>query len=219
MMIHEITGKVGKHKERQRVGRGTGSGKGKTCGRGHKGQKARAGSKQNPLRQGGAIPFYRQLPIRGFSNVNFTAVYQLVNVADLERSFESGAEVDAETLAAAGLIRSARGRVKILGNGSLSKKLNVTADKFSGSAKAKIEEAGGAAVEIPPPAPKPKGPGKKRKKVAETAAEQDPEAEAAEATETDAQPQAEDKPETESAETPETEATEDAQEEDTEKDA
>jgi large subunit ribosomal protein L15 len=141
MQEHEITSVVGKSKSRKRVGRGIGSGVGKTCGRGHKGQKSRSGVSIT-LREGGQMPLYRRLPKRGFSNFKFERRYEIVNVSQLER-FEEGAAVGLEQLSEAGLINSAETRVKILGDGELTKKLEVAAHKFSKSAEQKIVASGG----------------------------------------------------------------------------
>ena len=140
MLNHEITATVGKHKARKRVGRGTGHGK--TAGRGHKGASSRAGSTRTSLYEGGQMPLFRRLPKRGFSNKQFENRYEIVNVSQLER-FEDGAEVGLEQLVAAGLVAKAQSRVKILGNGGLTKKLTVTAHKFSRSAQEKIAGCGG----------------------------------------------------------------------------
>jgi large subunit ribosomal protein L15 len=125
-----------------RRGRGHGSGNGKTAGKGHKGQKARSGAPR-PGFEGGQMPLYRRLPKRGFKCRNSKEIVVL-NVSDLER-FEDGTEVTVETLIESGLVSNPRDGVKILGNGELSKKLNVKVNAFSESAKAKIEEAGGTA--------------------------------------------------------------------------
>lgn len=142
MLNHEITSIVGGHKRRRRVGRGTGSGHGKTCGRGHKGAGSRAGSTKVSLSEGGQMPLFRRLPKRGFSNKKFAVRCEIVNVCQLER-FEDGATVDMEQLSEAGLIDSAKSRVKILGKGDLTKKLEVAAHKFSKSAEQKITASGG----------------------------------------------------------------------------
>ena len=147
MMIHEITRAAGKHPARKRVGLGTGSGRGKTSGRGHKGQKARSGGGGRPLAEGGAKPFYRRLPKRGFSNARYKLSYNLVNLADLN-VFEDGTSVDPQALCQAGLIKKAAGPVKILGDGKLQKKLTVLAHKFSECAARKITEAGGQAQTV-----------------------------------------------------------------------
>jgi large subunit ribosomal protein L15 len=133
----------GAHKTRRRVGRGIGSGLGKTAGRGQKGQKARSAAKSMQGFEGGQMPLQRRLPKRGFEPLSRTT-YMLVNVLDLE-DFEAGTVVTPELLAAEGLIRSAKGLVKILGDGDLSTKLTVQAHKFSKSAVSKIEQAGGTA--------------------------------------------------------------------------
>lgn len=143
MQEHEITSVTGKSKSRKRLGRGVGSGTGKTCGRGHKGQKSRSGVSIT-LREGGQMPLYRRLPKRGFSNFKFERRYEIVNVSQLER-FEEGAAVGIDQLSEAGLINSAETRVKILGDGELTKKLEVAAHKFSKSAEQKIVASGGTA--------------------------------------------------------------------------
>ena len=142
MLNHEITSTVGKHTRRRRVGRGTGSGHGKTCGRGHKGSGSRAGSTSVSLYEGGQMPLFRRLPKRGFNNYKFAKRCEIVNVCQLER-FEDGATVGVEQLSGAGLIDSIKSRVKILGKGDLTKKLQVTAHKFSKNAEQKIAASGG----------------------------------------------------------------------------
>ena len=142
MLNHEITSIAGKHKRRRRVGRGPGSGHGKTCGRGHKGAGSRAGSTSVTLYEGGQMPLFRRLPKRGFSNYKFATRCEIVNVCQLER-FEDGAIVGVEQLSGAGLIDSIKSRVKILGKGDLTKKLEVTAHKFSKNAEQKIAASGG----------------------------------------------------------------------------
>ena len=142
MMIHEITQAVGKHPSRTRRGRGTGSGRGKTSGRGHKGANARAGSGGRPLAEGGAKPFYRRLPKRGFNNAPFALRYSLVHLEDLN-VFDDGATVDPQALHQVGLIKKTATLVKVLGDGELTKKLTVLANKFSASAAKKIADAGG----------------------------------------------------------------------------
>ena len=144
MLNYEITSVVGKHKARKRIGRGTGSGHGKTCGRGHKGSGSRAGSTSASLYEGGQMPLFRRLPKRGFSNYKFVTRYQIVNVSQLE-GFDEGAAVGVEQLSNAGLIDSRKSKVKILGDGELTKKLDVIAHKFSKSAKQKIVDCGGTA--------------------------------------------------------------------------
>ncbi len=130
------------HGDRFRKGRGHGSGNGKTAGKGHKGQKARSGAPRIGF-EGGQMPLYRRLPKRGFTNRN-TKDIVAINVSALER-FEDGATVDVNTLIEAGVIKKPRDGVKILGNGELTKKLNVKVDAYSASAKEKIEAVGGTA--------------------------------------------------------------------------
>ena len=143
MEIAEITRLAGAHKRRKRVGRGQGSGHGKTCGRGHKGGGSRAGWKQRGFAEGGQMPLFRRLPKRGFSNARFRTEYQVVNVDDLQERFEDGALVNGQSLLEAGLIRDVRRGVKILANGTLSKRLTVEVDRFSSQAAEKIRAAGG----------------------------------------------------------------------------
>ncbi len=144
MLNHEITSIVGKHRRRRRIGRGTGSGHGKTCGRGHKGGGSRAGSTSVTLHEGGQMPLFRRLPKRGFSNYKFATRCEIVNVSQLER-FEDGVDVGVEQLTTAGLINGAKSKIKILGKGDLTKKLQVTANKFSKTADQKIVASGGMA--------------------------------------------------------------------------
>jgi len=142
MLNHEITSVAGKHTRRRRVGRGSGSGHGKTCGRGHKGAGSRAGSTSVSLKEGGQMPLFRRLPKRGFNNYNFATRCEIVNICQLER-FEDGAVIGVEQLSVAGLIDSIKSKVKILGKGDLTKKLQVTAHKFSKNAEQKIAASGG----------------------------------------------------------------------------
>ncbi len=134
-----------KHNDNFRRGRGHGSGNGKTAGKGHKGQKARSGAPR-PGFEGGQMPLYRRIPKRGFKNRN-TLDIVAINVDRLE-VFENGADVTVEALMNAGIISDARDGVKILGNGELTKKLNVKVNAFSASAKEKIEALGGKAEVI-----------------------------------------------------------------------
>jgi large subunit ribosomal protein L15 len=137
----------GSRKDRKRVGRGTGSGHGTYSGRGCKGQKARTGNnKVRPGFEGGQLPLIKRLPRkRGFTNI-FRVEYSTVNVGELN-AFESGAEVTLELMLAAGLIKSPTRPVKVLGDGDIDRPLTIKAQKFSASAKAKIEAAGGKAEE------------------------------------------------------------------------
>ena len=146
MKLHELSPAPGSVREVKRIGRGHGSGQGKTAGKGHKGQKARAGRGMQIGFEGGQMPLQRRVPKRGFNNI-FATPYTIINVAALNR-FEDGAVVDLDALMAAGVIKSAPNGVKILGNGKLEKKLTVKVAAYSESAKAKIEAAGGKAEVI-----------------------------------------------------------------------
>lgn len=147
MLSHEITSVVGKHKARKRVGRGRGSGLGKTAGRGSKGALSRSGALRFSLYQGGQIPLYRHLPKRGFNNKNFATRFEIVNVSELEQ-FDDGTQVGIEQLTQAGLVGGCASKVKILGDGELTKKLQVAAHRFSKSAEQKILDCGGTATKI-----------------------------------------------------------------------
>ncbi|MBP1907420.1 50S ribosomal protein L15 [Paenibacillus turicensis] len=141
MKLHELSPAPGSRKERKRVGRGTGSGTGKTSGRGHKGQNARSGGGVRPGFEGGQNPLYRRLPKRGFTNPT-RKEYAIVNIEELN-SFAADTEVTPELLSAQGIIKNAKSGIKILGNGDVTVKLTVKANKFSQSAVEKIEAAGG----------------------------------------------------------------------------
>jgi large subunit ribosomal protein L15 len=147
MSLHEINVGIHKHKQPIRIGRGVGSGKGKTSGKGHKGQIARAGWKQLPIFQGGGSPLVRRVPKRGFTN-SFALTIANVNVSDLQELFAAGEEVSIATLQGKGLLKKQFDELKVLGNGELSKKLTVSAHRFSESAKEKIEKAGGTVTLI-----------------------------------------------------------------------
>ena len=140
MEIHNLGPAVEK-KSRNRVGRGIGSGNGKTAGKGHKGQKARTGGKIRRGFEGGQTPLYRRIPKRGFNNI-FSTEYACVNVSDLER-FEDGTVVNMELLVKEGIVRRELAGLKVLGNGTLTKKVTLEAKKFSNAAKEKIEAVGG----------------------------------------------------------------------------
>ena len=142
MKLHELKASAGARKAVTRKGRGAGSGNGKTAGFGHKGQKARSGSKKNGF-EGGQMPLARRIPKRGFNNI-FAKPLEAINVSALEK-FEDGAVVDAQTLLDAGVLSKCQYGVKILGNGEITKKLTVKASAFSETAKQKIEAAGGKA--------------------------------------------------------------------------
>jgi len=142
MKLHELSNTF-RRPARKRVGRGDSSGSGRTAGRGEKGAGARSGTRYRPHFEGGQIPLFRRLPKRGFDNPNHTT-YRVVNVEYLEANFQAGAEVDKAALARIGLLSQLDLPVKILGDGELTKALTVRADKFSASARRKIEAAGGA---------------------------------------------------------------------------
>lgn len=142
MDLSNLTNTPGARERRKRVGRGCGSGMGKTSTRGHKGQNARKGHKQKLGFEGGQMPLVRRLPKRGFNNARFNAKALGVNLADLEKKFEAGAEITVETLAKAGFTDNKRPKVKILATGELTKKFTVKVP-CSEAAKAKIEAAGG----------------------------------------------------------------------------
>ena len=143
MDLSSLTNTPGARHRRKRVGRGCGSGMGKTSTRGHKGQNARKGHKQKLMFEGGQMPLVRRLPKRGFNNARFNAKALGVNVADLEKKFEAGAEITVESLAKAGFSDNKRPKVKILATGEITKKFTVKVP-CSASAKAKIEAAGGS---------------------------------------------------------------------------
>jgi len=145
MELHNLKNVPGAIHRRKRVGCGEGGGHGKTCGRGGKGQTARSGGSIRPGFEGGQMPLFRKLPHRGFNNKNFRTDYAVVNLADLAK-LEDVTEIDRQVLVEKGLVRSSAARLKVLGDGEISKALKVTADKFSASAKSKIEAAGGQAV-------------------------------------------------------------------------
>jgi len=146
MKLHELSPAPGSVREVKRIGRGHGSGPGKTAGKGHKGQKARAGRGMRPGFEGGQMPLQRRIPKRGFNNI-FATNYAIINIAALNK-FEDGAVVDTQALKDMGLIKDSKDGVKVLGNGELTKKLTVKVAAYSESAKAKIEAAGGKAEVI-----------------------------------------------------------------------
>jgi large subunit ribosomal protein L15 len=146
MELNNLKPKKGARHAKKRVGRGPGSGHGKTSARGEKGQKSRSGYSRQMGFEGGQMPLHRRLPKRGFTNI-FKKTYAVVNLADLER-FDNGATVDEAALRQAGIVKGRHDGIKVLGNGKLSKKLTVSATKFSETAKASIEAAGGTVQEI-----------------------------------------------------------------------
>lgn len=146
MELHDLKSAPGARKKRKRVGRGPGSGNGKTAGKGHKGQKARAGYSRRLGFEGGQTPIHRRLPRRGFNHEN-RSPYAIINLDVIEAAFEAGADVNVDTIVSAGLAKAARGGIKILGRGELTKKLNVKVQAISPGAQEKIVAAGGT-VEI-----------------------------------------------------------------------
>lgn len=146
MKLHELSAVPGSTKEPKRIGRGHGSGQGKTAGKGHKGQKARAGRGMRPGFEGGQMPLQRRIPKRGFNNI-FAKTIVAVNIGTLDK-FEDGALVDTQALIDAGIVKTCCDGIKILGNGDITKKLTVKVSAYSEAAKNKIEAAGGKAEVI-----------------------------------------------------------------------
>ena len=147
MKLHTMYAAEGATKTRKRVGRGTGSGLGKTSGKGHKGQNARSGGGGRPGFEGGQLPLFRRLPKRGFSNAMFKTTYAVLNLSDLNK-FEENTTVTPELLKEMGILKNQLDGVKILGNGTLEKKLIVKANQFSKKAQEEIEKLGGKAEVI-----------------------------------------------------------------------
>ncbi len=143
MKLHDLSPAPGATKKSKRIGRGHGSGQGKTAGKGHKGQKARAGKGMRPGFEGGQMPLQRRIPKRGFNNI-FAKKIAIVNLSSLNK-FEDGAVVDAQAIINAGITKKEYDGIKILGNGELTKKLTVRVSAYSDSAKQKIEAVGGKA--------------------------------------------------------------------------
>jgi large subunit ribosomal protein L15 len=148
MNLNDVHRGIQKNKARKRIGRGIGSGQGKTAGRGHKGQGSRSGSSTSPIFEGGQMPLVRRIPKRGFFNKFADSVAE-INVAVLDSNFEAGQDVTLESVSAKGLIRGRFDVLKVLGSGDLTKKLTVSAHRFSKSATEKIEKAGGSVVILP----------------------------------------------------------------------
>lgn len=142
MKLHELKYAEGSKSKKKRVGRGMSSGWGKTAGKGHKGQKARSGSGIHPWSEGGQMPLQRRLPKRGFTNI-FKKEYEIINVDRLEEKFDAGTEITLELLKEAGLVNGRKARVKILGQGELTKQFHIHAHAFSKSAVEKIKALGG----------------------------------------------------------------------------
>ena len=147
MKLHELEKNIGATQKRKIVGRGRGSGLGKTSGKGHKGQNARSGGGVRTVFEGGQLPLYRRLPKRGFTNARFKVEYAVINMTDLNR-FEDGAVVSPEILKEMGLVKNQLSGIKVLGNGTLERKLSVKAHAFSAKAKEQIEKLGGKAEVI-----------------------------------------------------------------------
>ena len=147
MKLNELQRNIGATHAKKRVGRGSGSGLGKTCGRGQKGQKARSGASINPVFEGGQLPLYRRIPKRGFSNHIFKTRYAVINLDELN-VFEDNTVVTPALLKDAGIVKKELDGIKVLGNGKLEKKLTIQANKFSKSALEKIKEAGSKAEVI-----------------------------------------------------------------------
>ncbi|MCI0333578.1 MAG: 50S ribosomal protein L15 [Planctomycetes bacterium] len=152
MNLSDIHRGVNKHRARKRLGRGIGSGHGKTAGRGHKGQWSRNGVSFLSIFQGGTMPLVRRIPKRGFNN-RFAKTVIVVNVGDLNEAFKSGDNVTPEKLSAVNLAKGCYDELKVLGDGEVTKKLKISAHRFSASAKEKIEKAGGEAIVLPGKAP------------------------------------------------------------------
>lgn len=148
MNLNDVHRGIKGNKKRRRVGRGIGSGRGKTSSRGHKGQKSRAGYSRHPIFQGGAMPLVRRIPKRGFNN-KFALIIATVNVGQIDAAFEAGEEVTPDALKAKSLIGARWDLVKILGDGVVSKSLNISAHRFSQQAREKIEKSGGQVTELP----------------------------------------------------------------------
>jgi large subunit ribosomal protein L15 len=154
MNLSTLSPRPGSKHRVKRLGCGESSGHGKTCGRGHKGQKARAGTNVRHGFEGGQMPIYRRLPKKGFSHVDFAIRYAVVNVGTLNDRFEANAEVTEDALRALGLVKghSHKGGIKILGDGEITKPLTITVNKVTASAKEKIEKAGGKVTDPAPAA-------------------------------------------------------------------
>lgn len=148
MQLHDVHTGIQRRKKRKRVGRGTGSGHGKTSSKGHKGHSSRQGFKLSPLFEGGQMPLARRVPKRGFFNGAFKKHYVIVNLEDIEAAFDGGL-VDEAALRAKGLVKGYNhDGIKVLGDGAVSKALEVHATKFSESAASKLQAAGGKAVVV-----------------------------------------------------------------------
>ncbi|QDV70955.1 50S ribosomal protein L15 [Rosistilla carotiformis] len=149
MKLHDVNTGITKNRKRKRIGRGPGSGHGKTAGRGHKGHKSRSGYSRKPSFQGGTMPLFRRIPKRGFNNA-FAPVVKVMNVQDLEALCDDGMEITPEVLTSTRVLTGIFDELKILGNGELTKKLKVSAHRFSKSAVEKIQAAGGEVTILSP---------------------------------------------------------------------
>jgi large subunit ribosomal protein L15 len=149
MQLHDVSKGIQRRKKRKRIGRGVGSGHGKTSSKGHKGHSSRQGFKLSPLFEGGQMPLARRVPKRGFVNGAFKKHYVIINLDDLEAVFTEAGVVDEDVLRAKGLVKGYNhDGIKVLGDGALTKALEVHATRFSESAAAKIQAAGGKAVVV-----------------------------------------------------------------------
>ena len=148
MNLNDIHRGINKNKKRRRIGRGPGSGHGKTAGRGHKGQGSRAGASAHVTFQGGTMPLVRRVPKRGFNN-RWALRVAVVNIGQIDKAFEAGDDVTPNSLAKKNLAKGQFDLLKVLGEGELTKKLRISAHRFSRSAAEKIEKAGGAMVVLP----------------------------------------------------------------------
>ncbi len=148
MILDDVHRGIQKNRKRKRIGRGPGSGHGKTSGRGHNGYFSRSGSSKRLNYEGGQMPLARRVAKRGFNNKQFAAKVAIVNVSALESSFDDGATVDPQSLASKGLVSGKFDVIKVLGNGKLTKKLTVSAHRFSGSAEEQITAQGGSVERI-----------------------------------------------------------------------
>ena len=144
MRLHDLKPRPGATKRRKRVGCGESSGHGKTSGRGNKGQHARSGHAIRPGFEGGQMPLHRRLPKKGFNNTLFRYKIEVVNVGQMDKAFEEGATVTHKALSEAGLVNKTCDKVKVLGNGDITRKLSFQGLQVSVTAKAKIEKAGGS---------------------------------------------------------------------------
>lgn len=152
MNLHDVNRGIHKNKKRRRIGRGKGTGWGKTSGRGHKGQGQLAGWSMHPAFEGGQMPLARRVPKRGFNN-QWAREIAVVNLGDIDKLFAAGDEVTPATLKAKNQAKSPYELLKVLGDGELTKKLKISAHRFSKSALEKIQQAGGEAIVLPSPAP------------------------------------------------------------------